>query len=112
MDSVKMVPFYRNTTYYSDPEGTEPDRGRDVQLWPLFRRQRDRVGTVEFKLLAPIPFAAWDEFEANYDWLWTIFSYAEMGDREKVHLLSGLLGYERDAEDEGLRLLWLLRIPL
>ena len=73
MDSVKLVPFYRNTTYYSDPEGTEPDRGRDVQVWPLFRRQRDRVGPIEFKLPAPVPFAAWDEFEANYDWLWTIF---------------------------------------
>ena len=88
------------------------DRGKELLVWPLLKRKRDEEGTVTFRTLSLIPFRGWEDFEANYGWLWTIFSYEESKTEYGVHLVSGLLGYEEEDDDEYLRLLWLLRIPL
>jgi hypothetical protein len=106
-----FVPFYRNTAYLSDPKSEEADRGRQVQVWPLFRRIRDDRGAVYFRTFALLPFNGMTDVKANLGWLWTLFEYYEDEETEKAELLSGLLGYESGADGGHIRLLWFLDIP-
>jgi hypothetical protein len=127
-DSFWIVPFWWNLRY-SDEEGN--DAGAEVQLWPLVKRRRHADGSRDTRILSLIPFTGWGEWEANYAWAWTLWSVSRDADggrsgsallgllswedrpeRGRIELLKGFLGYDRDEEGPGIRLLWLLRIPL
>ncbi len=109
--TYNVVPFYKNTQYLSNPELENADRGRMVQVWPLFRRIRDTRGAVYFRAFSPLPFKRWTDVKANLGWTWTLFEYYEDDTMEKAVLLSGLLGYERSPEGDSIRLFWFIDIP-
>jgi len=52
--------------------------------------------------------------KGSYTGLTLVLEHArdDVEESEKVHLLKGLLGWERSKEGAGLRLLWFVRIPL
>jgi hypothetical protein len=106
--SFTFVPFFRRTELF-DPEGG--DRGAEVQAWPFFRTERTPG---EWRSLFPVllPFAGWDEFEANWRWLWTLLEVGATEDTSRVRVLSGLFGWEEGAGGTTLRLFWVLTIPL
>jgi hypothetical protein len=110
--SFQAVPVYRRTVTYSDPEDEESETGRETQVWPLVKHTEERGGAARTVVLAPIPFTSFPDFEANYGWLWTLFEHYEEEKREKVSVLSGLMGYERDEEETLIRLFWLIEVPL
>lgn len=106
-----VVPFYRNTQYFSNPELENADQGRVLQMWPFFRRIRDTRGAIYFRTFALLPFKGWTDIKANLGWAWTLFEYYEDDTTEKALLLSGLLGYENTPEGDIFRLLWFIEIP-
>jgi hypothetical protein len=50
--------------------------------------------------------------KGSYTGLTLVLEHAKDEESEKVQLLKGLLGWERDEEGDGIRLLWFLKIPL
>jgi hypothetical protein len=135
MRTFQVIPFLDRTRIV-DPEGFVLET--TDRLWPLFRTERDRSGTVRFTLLDPIPFRGWREFRESYSWLWTLVDHRhDLDGRSSTSLLFGLVQFRREPgsayagvplllefgsdrerarfqilKGPAIRLFWFVRVPL
>jgi len=126
---VWVPPFYRHVKLYDRADGRLREKR---SLWPLFRKETSSDGAREVSVphLLPIDAPAIQEmiepvrpFASLYhrrtgkggdretSALFGAYLSRVEGERRKVRILGGLLGWDRGPGGRVLRLLWAIRIP-
>ncbi len=127
---VWVPPFYRHVKLYDRVHGEMREKR---SLWPLFRKETSSNGAREISVphLLPIdaptiqemiepvrPFASLYhrrtgmQGDRETSALFGAYMARREGERRKVRILGGLLGWDRGPGGREVRLLWAIRIPL